>query len=242
MMHQHLADNQQNFDIGHLPHRHLAEFWGSKIMINISEHAAYVHRLVNVQDYEGLLVAFQTAAKVLGFEFVEGTKLLDISSEVRDSLGTAVILARIKHMAPRMLDSEHQRYALSRAGDGESENWTDTILSALQKRGIVLAASNLVENDKDPETTAGPVLHSGGVSSNIHNSLLVQDSVSVRIEGKESKLSLEDSIALHAGLADAIARVSRSEFALRGSGLTRHTAVLDTTGSGVSGFAQSRLG
>lgn len=83
--------------------------------------------------------------------------------------------------------------------------------------------------------------HPGGVRSRINKTCLVQDPVTVIVEGKETELSLEDAKLLLSGLQEAVARVESSVTALMGNGLNYNVAIIAKSGSGMS-FPRSRLG
>lgn len=77
--------------------------------------------------------------------------------------------------------------------------------------------------------------HRGAVTSRTHPTGLVQEPITVQIEGQATELCLEDAIALHAGLAEAIARVrlAHDEVAAR-MGERGHCFVIGKTGNGMS--------
>ncbi len=83
--------------------------------------------------------------------------------------------------------------------------------------------------------------HAGCVKSRTHATCLVQDPVSLVIEGKEAELSLADAKLLLTGLQEAIARVEASEAALKGDGANYNLAVIGKSGSGMS-WPRSKLG
>lgn len=83
--------------------------------------------------------------------------------------------------------------------------------------------------------------HPGSVTSRVNETCLVQEPISVKIDGKVTDLSLEDSMLLLAGLTEAIERVGQTEKKLKGDGTNYNLLTLAKPGSGMS-FLQSRLG
>lgn len=83
--------------------------------------------------------------------------------------------------------------------------------------------------------------HAGGVKSRIHDTCLVQNPVTIVIEGKVTELSLVDAKMLLIGLQTAVAHVELSEASLKGGGLLSNLAIIGKTGLGMS-FPRSKLG
>jgi hypothetical protein len=108
-------------------------------MIDIVEYAAWVHKLANTEHFERLLAAFQREAIEQGFGFVEGSEHCVMCPDEERLLGAVVLRARLEDLWPFYSRREADRYVSTRIEDGEAQTWTASILSALGKRGVVIA-------------------------------------------------------------------------------------------------------
>lgn len=106
--------------------------------MDIIGQAVWVHKHTNIEYFEHLLAAFQAAAISEGFDFIEGTEQYVLSEVELDHFGQAIYRARCRSLSPRATDSQLARWISDAVEDGGALQWVQTILNALQSRGIVL--------------------------------------------------------------------------------------------------------
>jgi hypothetical protein len=83
--------------------------------------------------------------------------------------------------------------------------------------------------------------HPGAVKSRTHSISLVEEPITVMLNGLATDLTMADALALKEGLAVAIERVQVAESLLKGDGGTYNLCVLAPTRSGMS-MPRSKLG
>lgn len=126
--------------------------------MDIINQAVWVHQHANIEYFERLLSAFQTAAIDKGFVFVEGTKQCILSDVELDHFGRAIHRAKNRFLAPRAPESQLEHWTENAVEDGNTMNWVHTILNGLQKRNIVLKRAHQRVSDAMTVAPLGPQL------------------------------------------------------------------------------------
>ena len=71
--------------------------------------------------------------------------------------------------------------------------------------------------------------HAGHVASRVDQKCLIQDPITIVIEGVATNLSLQDAETLQEGLADAIDRIKQNDLSLRvNDSLLSHSIIIGT--------------
>jgi hypothetical protein len=83
--------------------------------------------------------------------------------------------------------------------------------------------------------------HNKGVVSHIHESMLIEEPISIILEGSTKDLSLEDAEDLLDGLQAAIEIVRNNQSKLFGDGVNYNLAIIGNTRTGMS-YPRSKLG
>jgi hypothetical protein len=120
-------------------------------VINIIEHAAWVHKLANEEYFEHILAGFQFAASEKGYRFVEGGKQRVLAEDEQEHFRRAIVRARLRFLMPKISAYDLDRLVERDSEDGYSEQWLASVLNALEKRGIVMEKIDPAAVESHPE-------------------------------------------------------------------------------------------
>lgn len=107
---------------------------------NVTDSAAYVYQTVNQRYYGKLLAAIESEAMLHGYAFEESATDAQpaLPPQLRDSLGVALLRAKVQILSPAFPDMAVDQYVEQRTDDDEGRPWLDEILFALHLRGVRL--------------------------------------------------------------------------------------------------------
>lgn len=102
-------------------------------------YAAEVHQYMNANLFAAMLAAFETEAKVFGFQFTKGEVGRELPESVKHHLGVAAMSAKCKYVSPFMTEADIKDHVSRQALDGDARTWADGILAALNNAGIAIS-------------------------------------------------------------------------------------------------------
>jgi hypothetical protein len=99
--------------------------------------AAAVWEYVNRDYFTRLLDAFEAAADEQGYRFVMGSEPAPFPDYVREALGDAVVVARLRLTSPLLSGLNMVRARQRAREDGDGDAWVTLFVKALAAQGIV---------------------------------------------------------------------------------------------------------